>query len=491
MDDLLRQYGWTPLHLAAVRGDSEAATDALANGDVADRTTKLGWMAHHGACAHGRADVLAALIDAGAPLDAATAYGWTALDVAEFRVYPPVVELLRQHGARRTAIFEQHPLCEAVSCLPEHYRGKFRTNNGPQAAILMLAGIIDLVEILLSVHAVREHAIVLKGLRRAGDGPEKLCRFHGLHLAASAGNLEGVRLLLSHGANARRLDSERRTALDLAMSAGHEAVAAVLVRAGCPETARGRGDIQPITISYANDDQTTDPILTVRRNSAAIDCRNPSCFSFQDTGLLRPFIIMCPVEYCAYGSDSFAIHVLGHNTLQFASAKDGELVELPLRFAEGLRIVKRGRQHYLFMRLQGSSDGSLISRLVSLVKRGSVAIGPLPSAETADILATAERLLCRSKIVSATEEELRADPAKFHGRLIEAAGFWKQGFECSKFCGAWLEAGTAADLPRPNQRVSMRGLWLSDGPSGSYGHLGGSRAALICYEGVAHWRGAI
>jgi ankyrin repeat protein len=71
--------GRTPLHVAAVKGQTAAASNLIASGAAVDAADELGRTPLHEAVANGRTAVVAALIDAGAALDAADESGRTPL----------------------------------------------------------------------------------------------------------------------------------------------------------------------------------------------------------------------------------------------------------------------------------------------------------------------------------------------------------------------------------------------------------------------------
>ncbi len=82
--------------------------------------------------------------------------------------------------------------------------------------------------------------------------------------------------------------------------------------------------------------------------------------------------------------------------------------------------------------------------------------------------------------------ELRADPARFDGMVVETTGPWSKGFERSSFAGAWLigplGSGASAGAGAVVQ-VRACGFWhCKDDEDNGYGHLGASRAELVAYE---------
>jgi len=94
--------GFTPLHLAAFFGRTEAAASLLEHGAEVD-AVGTGWMVGtslHSAASGRHADIVGLLLDAGADPDARQAGGWTALHGAAHNGDADSVERLLAHGAR-------------------------------------------------------------------------------------------------------------------------------------------------------------------------------------------------------------------------------------------------------------------------------------------------------------------------------------------------------------------------------------------------------
>ncbi|HEV3384643.1 MAG TPA: ankyrin repeat domain-containing protein [Gemmata sp.] len=93
--------GQTPLHCAALEGDSGHIRKLLASGLVADSPDDNGWTPLHFAAQSNAADATAVLLKAGAAVDARDAHGNTPLSMAVFnsRGNGEVIKLLRAHGA--------------------------------------------------------------------------------------------------------------------------------------------------------------------------------------------------------------------------------------------------------------------------------------------------------------------------------------------------------------------------------------------------------
>lgn len=93
--------GTTPLHLAALKNDVQAARELLAAGADPNSADQDGFTPLHFAAQEYAVAAVAALLDAGADVDATNKFGNTPLWVAVFnsRGRGQVIEILRKHGA--------------------------------------------------------------------------------------------------------------------------------------------------------------------------------------------------------------------------------------------------------------------------------------------------------------------------------------------------------------------------------------------------------
>jgi len=80
------------------------------------------------------------------------------------------------------------------------------------------------------------------------------------------------------------------------------------------------------------------------------------------------------------------------------------------------------------------------------------------------------------------EATLRANPARFHGRRIEATGQWDYMFESSRFANAWLDLpnGKHAAFEHGSYIVRVVGTWIYPDAKAEhdYGHMGMSPGEL-------------
>ncbi|MDA8016653.1 MAG: ankyrin repeat domain-containing protein [Thermoanaerobaculia bacterium] len=179
------------------------------------------------------------LVEDGADLNAPTATGETALTAALTAGHDAVVRLLRSVGARGAG--------------PALARAAERDDLDEVARLLATGEPVDAAAVdrsgrrFIPLHraAFRGHSRIVRALldagashsARVGGGPPPWDR-SALHLAAAAGHLEVIELLLDAGADATALDLDaygnRRTAAELARSAGHETLASTLERVAGP-----------------------------------------------------------------------------------------------------------------------------------------------------------------------------------------------------------------------------------------------------------------
>ncbi len=189
--------GRTALMTAAAGGRPELVTALLARGAHADARNRRGGTALMYAATAGDADSARLLLDHGAQVNAAAQNGWTALMLATARGFDPVVRLLLAHGADPDVpdIYGTTPLIRAA-----------------QEQRLTVAR-----RLLEDGHARTD--------ARDESGATAL------HHAARQGQSELACWLLAHGADPQARSRAGHTPVDLALAAGHTAVAERLRRA--------------------------------------------------------------------------------------------------------------------------------------------------------------------------------------------------------------------------------------------------------------------
>jgi ankyrin repeat protein len=184
----LDKLGWTPVHVAVERGDSDLLRSRLARGLRPDAADRRGRTPLHLAAAAGNRELVRLLLEAKAPVDPKDADGQTPAQRASEQDHSHVVRLLAEHG------------CAAAD-----------------AHLAASIGNIDrLVELLRSDPSALERG------KNSARTP--------LYLAAREGSLKAVEVLLRAGADANRADREGWTPLHAATVRGHEEIVRLLLR---------------------------------------------------------------------------------------------------------------------------------------------------------------------------------------------------------------------------------------------------------------------
>lgn len=96
---ILKAHGWTPLHLAAARGDQAAAAALLAEGQTVDQRNGNGRTALFEAAKRGHTAVVTLLLQQGANSNAKGKLGYTALLAAAEQGHADTIEVLLTNGA--------------------------------------------------------------------------------------------------------------------------------------------------------------------------------------------------------------------------------------------------------------------------------------------------------------------------------------------------------------------------------------------------------
>jgi len=96
---ILRSNGWTPLHLAAARGDLTLATMLLAETDHIDQRNGSGRTALYEASQRGQTSVMALLLQHGANPNAKTTHGYTPLLAAAEQGHADTIAMLLTNRA--------------------------------------------------------------------------------------------------------------------------------------------------------------------------------------------------------------------------------------------------------------------------------------------------------------------------------------------------------------------------------------------------------
>lgn len=194
-DDL----GWTPLHTAACEGHKSVCMVLTVQGSMArvgeldvEGRTPLILAAQEGHCSTVRL-----LLDRKSPIDHRGYNGHSALSAAALQGHEEVVELLLRRGADSDV----------------------RDAEGrPLLYLLILEGCLGIATLLIEKGGVPLES-------RDAEGRTAL------HVAAWQGDLNGIELLLRHGADPNALDSEGRPPLHSVAWRGHISAGRLLLRA--------------------------------------------------------------------------------------------------------------------------------------------------------------------------------------------------------------------------------------------------------------------
>ncbi|XP_015219420.2 ankyrin repeat domain-containing protein 50 [Lepisosteus oculatus] len=231
--DAIDGEGRTALSLAATRGSVEVVRTLLDRGLDENHRDDLGWTPLHAAACEGHRGVCAALTERGsmARVNELDNDGRTPLILAAQEGHCDTVKLLLDrrspishraydgHSALSAAALENHR--EVVEHLLR--RGAdpdVRDAEGrPLLYLLVLEGCLDMASLFLEKANVPLESQDAEG-RTA------------LHVASWHGQLEAIRLLLQHGANANAQDVEGRPPLHSAAWQGHASAASLLIESG-------------------------------------------------------------------------------------------------------------------------------------------------------------------------------------------------------------------------------------------------------------------
>ena len=220
--DAKGNYGNTPLHEAALRGNASVVSILIAAGAEVNAKSNYGNTPLHFAAYYGRASVVSVLIAAGAEVNAKRSGGDTPLHEAAWYGRASVVSVLIAAGANVNATGHggDTPLHEAAAGYGD---------NASVASILIAAG--------AEVNAKRSN----------GDTP--------LHYAARYGNASVASILIAAGAevNAKRSDGD--TPLHYAARYGNASVASILIAAGAEVNAKNNYGSTPLdyaAVSYGH-----------------------------------------------------------------------------------------------------------------------------------------------------------------------------------------------------------------------------------------------
>lgn len=249
------EQGFTPLHVAAIRGNSEIVECLLERGadvhGLADVESEDYWDDQfsdydlprvigtplHEAARYGHAQVVNLLLSRGAAINFGDSSCCSALLVAIVVGHPDVVAVLIKHGADLTLPAGGHDYCFDVD--------DAEGNNMPVNAPIQVAAYLGRLEIV-------------KQLLKAGVpvNTEANNGWTALHAAICGGKIEVAKLLIENGANINQVTVGDKTGLDIATSGSEEieldkAMIALLLNAGAnPHLPNEEGETALHRIAY-------------------------------------------------------------------------------------------------------------------------------------------------------------------------------------------------------------------------------------------------
>jgi ankyrin repeat protein len=179
---ILRSNGWTPLHLAAARGDVSTASVLLAETDPIDRRNGSGQTALYEASKRGYTKVVALLLQHGANPNARGRQGFTPLVAAADRGHADTIAMLLSHGADLAAAcsfgdsalhrsVRQGHLAAAQTLLEHGIPVNQKTHGQTALEIALLDQDDDLIQ-LLRAHGGKEFSLA-KTKREKGMALQK------------------------------------------------------------------------------------------------------------------------------------------------------------------------------------------------------------------------------------------------------------------------------------------------------------------------------
>ncbi len=189
----------TALMIAIRQGKTDTANLLIARGADSNVASVDGGTALMLAAVHGHADIVAKLIKNGANVNTADKHGETALWYASGEGHTDVLRQLLDNGAR----------------------SKMKTHKGSTP---------------LHISSAKGHAKIVKLLLEHGADPnDEMLGMTGLMAATFGGHLEVVRTLIESGARINEVGLRGFSALEIAKTEGHEAIAELLKTHGAIE----------------------------------------------------------------------------------------------------------------------------------------------------------------------------------------------------------------------------------------------------------------
>jgi ankyrin repeat protein len=245
--------GQTPLHIAAISGHKEVAEMLIAKGaDINARNISSDTPLHVAALL-GKTEVAELLITKGADINARVSFGRTPLQVAESNNHKDVADLLRKHGAKdekerattNAPAPAAPPAAKAVDIDARDANGRTRLlsaiwqnqndlalqliTQGADVKAKDLSGLTPLHVASCFNQAAIAELLIAKG---ADINTKDQYGFTPLHSAALDGSYMTARLLIAKGADINALNNDGHTPLYVAIISGDTELAELLITKG-------------------------------------------------------------------------------------------------------------------------------------------------------------------------------------------------------------------------------------------------------------------
>lgn len=226
--ELKTNTGETALHRACIGGHFEAVRMLILMEVDLDARDNYGWYPLHSAASKGRNDIIGLLLEAHCDINCTDMKGYTPLHRAILKNQVPTVEFLLLNDANVKMITDD--------------------GNTPLCMVCASSGSVDLANIL-----ILEGTII-----SAKYGPDKISP---LHLAATKGHTDLVRVLVSVGISPNVRDISGMTPLHRAAFKGQTEMAQLLISLGSDPLLKDGSGATPYDLAVDSSHQDTAAYL--------------------------------------------------------------------------------------------------------------------------------------------------------------------------------------------------------------------------------------